>query len=911
MKREPLWRRYLRFWGPDVHRDIDEELDFHLEMRAEEYEAAGLSPEAARDEARRRFGNAEAVRSECHALGEKRIHRWRRSQWWESLAYDVRYAVRGLRRQPGFTAVVVLTLALGIGANAVMFGVIDRLLLEPPAGVRDAGAVKRVYQTLNFPVQGPTTQAEATYPDYVMLRDHGDAFASVAAYTHRSVTYGQGHEAQHVPGALATSGFFSLLGVRPMLGRFFTADEDRPPSGTRVAVLGFDFWRRQFGSDPNMIGKVVDLDHDPYTIIGVLPEGFTGIDMDMEPVDIWVPMSAGALSRKMSSGWYQTRNQIWLEILVRLRPGVSLEHATTQATTLFRRSLAEDARRPASGAYDSDATASMTLGSLVTARGPLRTSEAQSARIALWLGGVAAIVLLIACANVANLLLARSARRRREIAVRLALGVGRGRLVRQLLTESLMLAMLGAVAALVLARWGGVAFRVALLPDVAWRHSPVSARVLGVTAAITVVTGLLAGLAPAFQASRPDVVGSLKAGAREGAFRRTRTRSALLIAQAALSVVLLVGAGLFVRSLTRVAGQDMGFDTRSVLLVNAALYSPDYTAEQTRNFYQLALERVQHVPGVIDAARATSVPFRSASGMRLYIPGHDSIPHVADGGPYDVKVTPGYFATLGTRIVRGRGFTDADVKGAPLVAVVSETMARMIWPGERAIGKCMKLGDIKAPCTEVVGLAEDAHRWNIHPVPVMQYYLPIAQSPTPGASGALFVRVAGDPADHIAAVRNALQTVSPDKPVVDVQPLQSVIDPSIRPWRLSATMFTVFGALSLIIAAVGLYGVVTYDVSQRGHEFGVRMALGAQRRDILRLVLLDGVRLAAIGTAVGALIGLALSRFVAPLLFETSPRDPFVFGTVVLVLLTVAVIASVLPGHRATRVDPAEALRTE
>ena len=553
----------------------------------------------------------------------------------------------------------------------------------------------------------------------------------------------------------------------------------------------------------------------------------------------------------------------------------------------------------------------MTLGSIVTARGPLRTHEVQSARIALWLGGVAAIVLLIACANVANLLLARSARRRREIAVRLALGVGRGRLARQLLTESLMLAVLGAAAGLVFARWGGIAFRVALLPGVTWPHSPVSANVLVVTVAITLVTGLLTGLAPAFQASRPDVVGSLKSGAREGTFRRTRTRSALLIAQAALSVVLLVGAGLFVRSLMRVAGQNMGFDARSVLLVDADLFSVDHSSEAIRSFYETALERVQHLPGVISAARATSVPFYSAMSTALHIPGRDSLPHVKDGGPYVIRVTPGYFETMGTRVVHGRGFSDTDVKGAPRVAVVGETMARMIWPGENAIGKCMQVGGKTAPCTEVVGIAEDAHRSDIHPVPVLQYYIPIAQTQTTGAGGVLFARVSGDPAAHIVAVRGAVQAIAPDLPFVNVRPLQSLIDPSIRPWRLGATMFAVFGALSLVIAAIGLYGVVTYDVSQRGHEFGVRMALGAQRTDVLRLVLLDGVRLAAVGIALGALVALALSRFVAPLLFETSPRDPIVFGTVVLVLLTVAVTASLLPGRRATRVDPAEALRTE
>jgi predicted permease len=702
---------------------------------------------------------------------------------------------------------------------------------------------------------------------------------------------------------LVTANYFRVLGVQPALGRFFMPDEDRAPVGSLVAVVSHGFWRHQLGEARDVVGHTIVLDGKTFTIVGVAPEHFTGVDL--ENVDLWVPVSALAAT-SFGDDWATSPHSIWVRTVGRLAPGATPARVNAEATVAFRRAVRswEQPRR--------DTLATIVAGPIVAARGPEQAPA--EARISLWLVGVAGIVLLVACANVATLLLARAAGRRREIAVRLALGVGRRRLVRQLLTETLLLATLAAVAALLVTHWGGAAVRTLLLPNVAWEGSPLDARVLAFTTAATMLTVLLAGLAPALQASATDVAGALAAGTRQGGARRSALHAGLLVAQAALSVVLLVGAGLFVRSLHRVRAHDAGIDLPRVLLVRIDLERAGFATPRVRALYTAAVERARQIPGVERAALAAmSVPTQTGAALSTAIPGRDSLPPLPNGGPYYGAVGADYFAALGARVVRGRGITDADERLGARVAVVNETLARHYWPpgSGSPLGTCVLLGS-DSTCTEVVGVVQDIMLFRLVNDERAQLYLPLTHPAFPvSAPGALLVRTGGEAAPVAGPLRRQLQGLAPGMPYVDVRSFEELVAPQLQPWRLGATMFAVFGGLALLIAAVGLYGVLAYAVSQRTHEVGVRMALGATTRDVVGLVVRDGVRVAGLGLALGAGIALAAGRFVAPLLYETSPRDPVVLGTTAVVLLVVAVLASLIPARRAAHVDPSVALRGE
>ncbi|HEV8150688.1 MAG TPA: FtsX-like permease family protein, partial [Gemmatimonadales bacterium] len=542
--------------------------------------------------------------------------------------------------------------------------------------------------------------------------------------------------------------------------------------------------------------------------------------------------------------------------------------------------------------------------SVFSDRGP---NESSVAKVATWISGVALIVWLIACANVANLLLARALRRRREIAVRLALGISRARLAAQLLIESVLLAVLGGAAGVLVAQWGGAVLRSQLLPRTARATVVNDPRTLLFAGVAALIGGVLTGLAPVLQARRADLNNDLKAGVREGMPHRSRMRIGLLIFQAALSTVLLIGAGLFVRSLRNVRTLPLGYDVDPVLSLELQMRGVTLDSAARVTLRNRLLDEVKTIPGVTHAARRVTMPFWSTWNMDIHVAGIDSVQRL---GEFDLNVVSSdYFATMGTRLLRGRGITDQDKAGAPSVMVVSEAMARTLWPGKEALNQCVRVGSDTVPCTYVVGIAENIKSQQLSNEGGLFYYLSSAQS-SPDQGG-LFVRVHGDAANLGETVRRRLQALMPGASYLTVTPLAEIVGSQTQSWQLGATLFTVFGVLALVLAAIGLYSVIAYNVAQRTHELGVRVALGAEARDLVRLVLREGIKLALVGVVLGGAIVLVIGKWVKPLLFDTSPRDPTVFLGVSAVLVATALLASFLPARRAGRVDPIEALRAE
>ena len=818
----------------------------------------------------------------------------------DSLISDLRYAVRTLLRAPGFTAAAVLCFAIGIGANATMFGVVDTLLLRPPAHVVAPERVARVYVRHDEPGLGVFTTPSVSYPDLLDWSEHVPAFEATAGFFNTDVTLDRGIDATQARAMLATPSFFTLLGVRPAVGRFFSEDENGPPHGASVAVLSYGFWQRRFGGDPAALGRDLLVDGERYTVIGVAPRGFSGVEL--RGADLWLPARAMARGITFMEGNDKvvTRNWQWIEVIGRLRPGATAESAARQATRASKLAVA--------GTADSSRAGTVLMGGILRDRGPERSA---SARVSLWLGGVSLAVLLIACANVANLLLARASRRRREIAVRLAIGIGRGRLVRQLIAESLVLALLGGGAALLVAAWGGTLIRTLLLPDIGALDDAVSGRVLAFTAIATAATGLLCGLLPALQTTRPEMAAALKAGAREGTYRRSRTRAALLVAQVALTLVLLVGAGLFARSLRNAVSLDLGYDAERLIAVTMDLGSAGASGRSTEAVFLDMRERVAALPGIESASVGITMPLWMNFSWSLRVPGRDSLPRMR-GGYAANAVTPEFFQTTGIAIRRGRALSSGDGRGTAPVAVINEALARIAWPGQNAIGKCFHIAADSLPCFEVVGIAESSFRDELGEDPAPQYWIPLGQTlPDMPKSRLMFVRAKGDPSSQVTAIRRAMHAAAPDLPYANVRPFEDMLDPLLRPWRLGASMFALFGLVALALAVIGLYGVLAYTVSQRTQEIGVRVALGAQARDVLRLVVGEGVRVAAVGIALGAVAAWIGTRALAALLFDVSAHDPAVFVTVALALLGAAIAASWIPAWRASRTDPASALRSE
>jgi putative ABC transport system permease protein len=821
---------------------------------------------------------------------------------------DLRYAVRGLKSRPGFTVAVVLTLALGIGANTAMFSVVDRLLFRAPPLLHDPALVHRVYLARSY--RGEEFTGEGVqYARYVDLTNGTRSFARTATFTERRLAIGEGTDSREMQVGVVSAGFFGFFDAPPVLGRYFTTTEDAPPNGAAVAVLGFGFWQTRYGGRRDVLGQTLRIGATLYTVIGVAPRGFTGL-WPGQPPAAYVPITTygGELAanlRLRGETWWTTYHWTWASMLVQRRPGVSLEAANADLTTAYLKSYrTQDAADHGGMTPIAIARPHAIAASVLSERGPNQSSEA---KVATWITGVALVVWLIACANVANLLLARALRRRREIAVRLAMGVSRARLATQLLTESLLLALLGGTAGVLVAQWGGAVLRAALLRDTSGAAVVTDPRALLFAGAAALVAGFLTGLAPILQTRRADLTQDLKAGEREGAVHRSRTRAALLVLQGALSVVLLVGAGLFVRSLRHVQHVHLGYDADSVLIVDLQMRGMHLDSAQNVTLLRKLLDQSRSIPGVSHVSRQVTMPFWSSWNTDLHVAGIDSTARLGD---FELNAVSGdYFATMGTRLVRGRSISDQDLAGAPGAMVVSEAMARVLWPGREPLGECVRVGADTAPCTAVVGVAENIKSRNLGNDPGLFYYLSSAQfSPD---IGGLFVRMHGDAAHAKETVRRSLQPLMPGASYVTVTPLADVLGSQTQSWELGATMFTVFGLLALALAAIGLYSVIAYNVAQRTHELGVRSALGAQLGDLVRLVLTDGMRLALVGVLLGSVIAFIVGRWAQPLLFEQSARDPAVFAGVAVLLLAVAALACFIPARRAGRVDPMRALRSE
>ncbi len=778
----------------------------------------------------------------------------------DTILQDLRYALRTLQKSPGFTAAVVLTLSLGIGVNTAIFSIVNALLL------RDLPHVTRPHELLLI---GRTISNDGfdtfSYPDYVDLRDQSRVFQDVAAITTVPVHVSGTAATERVRGGIVSGNYFAVLGTSPARGRFFSPDEDRPSNPAYVVVLSAGLWQRAFGGRADVLGKTIRVDNHPFEVIGVAPAGFQGLTRG-DPLDLFLPLSVQPVAMPEFGSFINQREAVWLQLFGRLRPGASLAQARTDLAAFGQRMVAS---------FPKDREGWGVSAAMTSGFDPF--TQANIVRFLRLLQGAVILVLAIACANVANLLLVRSAARRRELAIRASLGAARGRILRQLLTESVVLSALGGIGGLVLAYWGSDLLRalpvfsfsgeIDLTPDT---------RVLLFTLAISLAAGVLFGLVPAIHAVRSDLAGELRQGAEIGRPRGTRLRNALVITQVAVSLVLLVAAGLFVRTLQNAYAIDPGFAT-NVLVARLDVGLQGYDEARGRRFYAQLLRDLEATPGVRSAGLAINLPF--AGGFDTRIDAQGALIDTEHPGYRTDRnsVSPGYFETMGITILRGRGFTAHDEATSPPVAVINE--------------------------------ARDAKYRNLFEERRLTFYQPLTQDYHPAL--VVHLRPAGDPMALAGSLQGAVRALDSDLPVYRIQPLDERLAGSLSQQRTAATLVGGFGTLALLLAAIGLYGAVAYSAAQRTREFGIRIALGAQTPDVLRHVLREGIVLGLIGLGVGLVGAFAVTRVLRSQLFGVTPTDPLSFSVVSLLLLVVAVAASLVPALRATRVDPMVALRSE
>ena len=811
-----------------------------------------------------------------------------------SLLQDIRYGLRMIVKAPAFTALAMLALALGVCANTTIFSLVNGVLLRPLAGVKDPTTIVAVY-TSDY---SSGLYGGSSYPDYLDFRTQVDAFHDLAASDHTELTSMGVTEAERLRGAIVTGNYFALIGIKVQLGRPLQP-EDEQPANAQLVVISNALWQRRFNSNANVIGQTLNLGGNPFTIVGVTDPSFRGIRLGRPP-EFWIPMSTA--SEYATDG----RGDRGIQLTGRLKPGVTVEQAQTQITTVAAR-LAQ--------AYPET-----NLGTLAQPNEPRPVTVVRESRVGpnsqgVWrvstlLFVVVGLVLLIACANVANLLLARASVRRREIAVRLALGASRSRIIRQLLTESLLLALLGGLAGLLITQWTS-GLLPNLIPDQEAGGLDLSTdwRVLIFTLGISVFTALLFGLTPALHATRVNLIPSLKVDAKTSGQRRRRVnlRDSLVISQLALSLVLLISAALLVRSLQTAIDFDPGFAAQNLLVASLETRGANLNQQQGRALYEQTLERIGSLPGVQAASLSAVIPI-SGGGERRNITLEGYQPQANEDTELNTNVVgPNFFNTMGIPFVAGRDFDAQDREGGPLVVIVNEELARRYYSGN-AVGKRLQIGT-NTPFIEIVGVVRTVKYRSLREEPLPFIYIPSSQEYRSGM--ALMVRAAGDPALLVGAVRNEIRAINKDVPVFSVETMSKHISDQIAGNRMVAVLLSIFGGGALLLAAIGIYGVVSYSVAQRTHEIGVRIALGAEQRDILKLIVGQGMVLVFVGAGIGLLLAFALTWVLQSLLFGVSATDPLTFTVVLLVLVGVALLACYLPARRATKVDPLVALRYE
>ena len=891
------WRRLFRIWRRSPARDVDAELAFHFDERIADLVAGGMSADDARREATREFGDVAAVRQRLVRIDTRVARRGGQRERWQSVAQDTAYVLRVFRRSPGFLAAVALTLALGIGVNTAIFSILDRIYLQAPPGVARPSGIRRIVRL--DPAHG-AVKADLPRPVlmYTEFRDLAASMPSrlpLAGYDDDDARLGRGTDAVTIGAVHVIGDYFGVLGVAPTLGRFFSPEELAIDGSASVVVIGRRLWQTRFNGQSDVIGKVISINGRRYTIIGVIRGPFHGADINGG--DVWLPLGAERWDRGGGEQWY--RGTASIQTLVRLDTPEQAALVAKTATVVFRNVTA----------FAADSSASSRVEPLVQAS----LFDSPGIAIATRLAVISLLILLIACANVANLLLARGMQRRREIAVRLALGVSRRRLVRLLLMESAIASACGGVIAVGVAFQAAAVLRHMLMPQTRWADGTINLHVLVFTLLVAVLAGIAAGAVPAVQASRPDLVRALKGGARGDAFHRTRLRSALVVVQAALSVLLLAGAGLLIRSLRNVEAIDTGYATQRIVF--ASIY-PDPEHRDRRSEIAARLPDVaaslQRLPGVEAVGVTSDLPMYALNWEDLFLPGRDSLPKVNAAGPYAFFVSPGYLATMGIRLIRGRVFDATDRFGAIAPVLVNETMARAYWPGADAVGQCVVLDDRNNGCSLVIGVLSDTHAEKIvEPKPAMQFYVPMADTGF-GQAGVIALRAdKGKGGLVVSEVRRALDAEFGGWAEPRVQVMADYLAPELQPWRVGALLFSAAGVLALLVAIVGIYSTISYTFTQRTHEIGVRMALGARPASVLHLVVGSGVRTVLVGVAIGVALAIAGGRLMASMLYRISPSDPLVLATVSLALLFVAVLACLVPAWRALRVDPAIALRAD
>jgi predicted permease len=937
-----LRRGLARFLGLFRRRQLDrrlqEELRLHLDLETRELEARGLRPEEARRAARLALapgGSTSPIEEAYRAQGGVPVL--------ETLAQDLRYALRMLRKSPGFTAVALLSLALGTGTNSAIFSVVDALLLKT---LPVPGANRLLLVSKHDIRGGDGPPPWFSYTAYRHLEEARSALSGLLAFTSEFTVLARPLTAPAAPAGaagaetataqLVSGNFFQLLGAGAVAGRTLGPGDDGQPGASPVAVLSHAFWRRRFGRDPHVVGKVLNVNGASLTVVGVAPRGFTGIFADMAP-DLWLPLTARDLIKYRDDSYtdgpadpeapvWQQVNYHWLQLVAVRRPGVGVQQASAVLNVLFERDKRAQAATDA-GARERDQVLQTGLALAPAERG-LAESRGRLARPLLILLSVAGVVLLIACANVANLLLARAGRRQREMAVRLGIGAGRGRLVRQLLTESVMLAALGGALGLLFAYWGS-RFLIGLLANGDSNLSldvALDGRRLAFAGGVALATAVVFGLAPALQSTRLDLASTLKegGGALGGGARRGRGEDGgargrrlplarvLVAAQIGLALLLLVGAGLFVRSLRNLVNVDAGFERHRLVLaaINPRLLG--YDPPRLLLLYQRLVERLERLPGVRGASlSAYGLLGDSASVGTVVVPGYTPRPG-EDAWAMENEVTPGYFATVGMPVLRGRGLTPADRQGGPAVAVVNQEFVRRYLSDGEALGRRFGFGNVRhRRDLLVVGVVRDARYLRLRESPKPMVYLTVEQKPR--VLYDVEVRVADGAAAAAAAgaLRGVLAEEAPDLPVLEVVTMAEQVARSLAAEQAVARLSGFFGGLALLLAAIGLYGVMSYDVSRRTGEIGLRMALGAPRGEVIGLVMRETAWLIAAGVAAGLAAALALTRLAAGQLFGVAAQDPATLLLATLAMAAVALAAGFLPARRAAETDPMAALRCE